>query len=93
MAQLSFDTINIGEGIDIGEVKQAIGQKKCLMGNLDTLNVLREGTPQEVAEETRQIVEKGKVGGGYIFCTGEGIPADTPGENVAAMVRAAHAYG
>jgi uroporphyrinogen decarboxylase len=93
MAELAFDTINIGEGVDIAEVKNAIGSKKCVMGNLDTINVLREKSAEEVEEETKTIVEKGKVGGGYVFCTGEEIPHDTPRENVSAMVKAVRLYG
>ena len=93
MAELSFDTINIGEGIDIAEVKQAVGTKKCVMGNLDTTNVLRHKSPREVAEQTKTIVERGRVNGGYIFCTGEGILRDTPKENVKAMVEAVRSYG
>jgi uroporphyrinogen decarboxylase len=93
MADLAFDTINIGEGVDIGDVKRAIGSRMCIMGNLDTLNVLREKSPLQVEQETKEIVEKGKVGGGYIFCTGEDIPGDTPRQNVTAMVNAVRRYG
>ncbi|MCK4417636.1 MAG: uroporphyrinogen decarboxylase family protein [Candidatus Latescibacteria bacterium] len=93
MAQLSFNAINIGEGIDIMVVKKAIGKTKCIMGNLDTINVLQQKSPEEVEEETRTIVEKGKVDGGYIFCTGEGIPYNTPKENVKSMVKTVRVYG
>lgn len=93
MAKLSFDTMNIGEGIDIGEVKRVIGKEKCIMGNLDTINVLQIKSPLEVEEETKCIVEKGKPGGGYIFCTGEGIPSNTNRENVKSMVEAVKKYG
>jgi len=93
MSELSFDTINIGDGIDIGRVKNAIGNKKCIMGNLDTINVLKMKSPSEIEKETKDIVEKGKVNGGYIFCTGEGIPRETPGENVRAMIKAVKLYG
>lgn len=93
MAKLSFDTINIGEDIDIGIVKKAIGNKKCIMGNLDTINVLQPSSHPAVEREVKTIVEEGKVNGGYIFCTGEGIPYNTPRENVRAMVRAVKKFG
>jgi uroporphyrinogen-III decarboxylase len=38
-------------------------------------------------------VRAGCAGGGYIFCTGEGITHDTPVENVRAMVRAVRENG
>ncbi|MBN2551243.1 MAG: hypothetical protein JXB06_00675 [Spirochaetales bacterium] len=93
MAGLSFDAINIGEGVDIGAVKRAIGERVCIMGNLDTINDLQPGRPEEVQRVVRRIVETAKPGGGYIFCTGEGVLDSTPVENVRAMMRAVKKYG
>jgi uroporphyrinogen decarboxylase len=93
MAGLSFDTINIGEGVDIAEVKREIGGRVCIMGNLDTINDLQPKSPEEVEQVVREIVEAAKPGGGYIFCTGEGVADSTPAENVRAMMRAVKKYG
>jgi uroporphyrinogen-III decarboxylase len=93
MAKLPMDAINIGYGVDIGEVKKAIGQGMCIMGNLDTIEVLRPSTPEEVEREVGRIVRAARDGGGYIFCTGEGVTHDTPVENVKAMARAVRACG
>lgn len=93
MSELSFDTINIGEGVGIGDVKNAIGDKKCVMGNLDTINVLKPGSVSQIETEIRRIIEGGKEKGGYIFCTGEGVTRDTSEENVKAMCGAVKMYG
>ncbi len=93
MAGLGFDAINIGEGVDIGEVKRAIGGKVCIMGNLDPLHDLQPRSSQEVEKVVQQIVERAKPGGGYLFCTGEGVPHNTPAENLQAMRRAVRSYG
>ena len=93
MASLGFDAINIGEGVDIGEVKTEIGDQVCIMGNLDTINDLQPGSPEEVEQVVKGIVTKAKPGGGYIFCTGEGVPDNTPVENVRAMMKAVKQYG
>lgn len=93
MAELGFSAINIGEGVDIGKVKKEIGDKVCIMGNLDTINVLTQKSEVEVENEVGTIVKKGKAGGGYIFCTGEGITSITPEENVRAMIRGVRKYG
>jgi uroporphyrinogen-III decarboxylase len=63
------------------------------MGNLDTIEVLRPSTPEEVEREVGRIVRAARDGGGYIFCTGEGVTHDTPVENVKAMARAVRACG
>ena len=93
MAELGFDAINIGEGVEIGQVKREIGGRVCLMGNLDTINDLQPRSPEEVEQVVREILEAAKPGGGYIFCTGEGVPDNTPVENVRAMMRAIKKYG
>lgn len=93
MSDLPFDAINIGYGVDIKDVKDAIGSKVCIMGNLDTINKLQPVTPEEVTSEVQYIVETGKAGGGYMFCTGEGITHNTPEENIKAMVQAVRKYG
>jgi uroporphyrinogen decarboxylase len=93
MAGLSFDAINIGEGVDIGDVKKIIGKKKCIMGNLDTIHDLQPKQPEEIETIIKEIIMKAKPGGGYIFCTGEGIPPNTPFCNIKAMMRAAKKYG
>jgi len=93
MAGLGFDAINIGYGVDIAEVKGAIGAKVCIMGNLDTIRVLRPLNAQAVTVEVSRMVEAAGTGGGYIFCTGEGITHDTPRANVTAMLRAVRAHG
>jgi MtaA/CmuA family methyltransferase len=93
MAGMPVDTINIGYGVDIADVKAAIGSRICIMGNLDTIEVLRPLDPDAVEREVGRIVRAGREGGGYIFCTGEGITHDTPVENVKAMVRAVRENG
>ncbi len=93
MCTLGFDAINIGEGADIGEVKGVIGGVTCIMGNFDTINDLQAKSPPEIESIVKDMVLKAKGNGGYIFCTGEGIPQNTPAENMKAMTRAVKAWG
>lgn len=93
MAELSFNAINIGERADIGEIKKLIGKKKCIMGNLDPIKVLLEGTPADVEKAVVSILGKAKQDGGYMFCTGEGVPYNVRPENVKAMIDAVNRHG
>ena len=88
-----FDIINVGEGIDMAEVKAAIGHKVCLAGNAHPIKLMNCRDLSEVVEETRRIVEAGKPGGGYIFNTGEGIPRQVAPEVVRTMIQTAKRYG
>ena len=91
-AQLSADAINLGTGIEIREVKEQIRQKKCLMGNLDPINLVRDSAPEQIRAATAQMMEKNKTDDGYIFSTSEGITDDTAEENVIAMMETAKKY-
>jgi len=82
-----------GLGPDIGEVKEKIGQKVCLMGNIPPLEVLLRGTPKLVEEECKEAISKAGYGGGFCLTTGGDIAPATPFENLEAMVRTAEKYG
>ena len=81
--------LSVGPGLDMARAKQIVGDKVCLIGNLDPVNVLMNGTPEQVASEAERLMRVGKHGGGYVFNTGEMVPKDTPVENMEAMLRAA----
>ena len=82
------DIINCGPATDMAQVRQALGGKCCYSGNLDPIEVLMRGTPEQVAAEARRLIELGYPAGGYLFNTGEMNPRDVPVENMRAMVRA-----
>lgn len=90
---LGADVLSVGPGIDIAEAKKATSGKVALMGNLDPINVLERGTPEQVSAEAARIMRIGKDRGGYIFDTGEMVPRDTPEENMRAMIRSARQNG
>ena len=88
-----FEIINLGEGVDIGQIKASIGDRACLSGNADPIKLMNSDDLSEVEAETRRIVEAGKPGGGYVFNTGEGIPRQTRPEVVETTVQTARCYG
>lgn len=77
----------------LAEAKSVLGDRVCLLGNLDQVEFLKRATPQAVAERTREIVQVGKPGGRYIFSTSDYIEKDTPRANVVAMIDAAKDAG
>jgi len=86
--QLGVSAISAGPGIDIGKAKEVVKGKTCLMGNLDPVNILMNGSPEQVYKETERIITTAKIDGGYLFDTGEMVPRDTPEENMRAMIKA-----
>jgi len=92
-SELGVDVINCGPAADLPKVAEGLRGRACFSGNLDPIEVLMRGTPEQVAGQTRRIVEVGYSGGGYVFNTGEMNPRDVPEANMRAMVRAARAAG
>ena len=86
--QLPVHAVNCGEGLSIAEAKKALQPELCLMGNFDPL-LLRDGSPEQVAEATEKMIVENLPGGRYIFNTGEGVMQNSPSANVAAMLDAA----
>ena len=64
----------------------------ALLGNLDPIEVLELASPEAVAAEAERIMAIGKEGGGYVFCSGEMVPRDTPEANMRAMVNTAREH-
>jgi uroporphyrinogen-III decarboxylase len=86
--QLPVHAVNVGEGCCLADVKKALDPKVCLMGNFDPL-LLRDGSPEEVAEAAEKMIRENLPAGRYIFNTGESVMCDSPPANVSAMLDAA----
>ncbi|MDA0748052.1 MAG: hypothetical protein O2954_16135 [bacterium] len=55
-------------GVDLAEVKRLVGDRVCLIGNVNC-GLLDSGTDEECEASVRQALEQGMPGGGYIFST------------------------
>lgn len=77
---------------DLAHAKAAVGDRLCLLGNLDQIDFLKTASPKEVAARTREIMSVGTPGGRYIFSTSDFLEKDTPIENVRSMIDAAKTF-
>lgn len=82
-----FHVLNWGKQTDIEEVKDRIGDRMCLMGNVNPLEVGVRGTPEEVIDATTEVLEKSG-GEGIILSVGGGTSPGMPRENILAMQKA-----
>jgi len=80
------------ENMDIFKTKEILGDRMCLMGNVSS-TLLSQGSPREIKQECKKLIEACGEGGGFILSSGCDVPPDTPFENVQAMVDAALEYG
>lgn len=79
------------QAIDIREVKQRYGHKFCLVGNID-VDILSRGTPEQVEQIAKGLIEDVGQGGGYCLGSGNTVPNYVPVENFLAMVKAVFKY-
>jgi len=75
-------------------LKAEFGDKLTFWGGINTQRILPFGTPEEVAAETRRIIDVLGKGGGYILNSVHNIQAEVPPENIVAMFETGvkHAY-
>ncbi len=69
---------------DLGDVRRALSPRIAIQGNLDP--AILETTPDQVARETRRILELMRGRAGHIFNLGHGVPPGASLENVAVLV-------
>ena len=76
---------------DMARAKEVLGDKCCIAGNVPS-SLISTGTPQEVKECCRKLIEVCGKGGGYILSSGSSVDY-APAENLRAMMEAVKEYG
>ncbi len=79
--------------VDLAEVKKTFGDKISLRGNVNSITVMLNGSPEDVEKDVIRCMEAAKEGGGFILGVGDQTPYDTPEENIYAFVEAGRKYG
>jgi len=72
------------ECLSLQELKQQIGQKVCLVGNV-SVDILARGTTEQTRSEVQRCLRDGSPGGGYMITSSNSIPSYAIPANVLAM--------
>jgi uroporphyrinogen decarboxylase len=90
---LGLDCIEPVQNVmDFALLKKKFGNKLTFWGGIGTQSVLPFGTPQEVRDQTRHVVETLGRGGGLIIAPDQEIMADVPPANMVAYVETVREY-
>jgi len=101
LTMLMEDLIDLGVDVlqpvdptcmDIVRIKETYGDRLCLAGNVPN-ELLRSGTPSEVEDLVKKLIEKCAPGGGYCVGSGNSVPEWARFENYMAMRGAALKHG
>ncbi len=74
---------------DLAGLKRRFGDRLSFCGAIDTHHVLPHGSPAEVRNEVRRVIDALAPGGGFMLAAVHTIMQDVPAHNVLAMVDAA----
>jgi uroporphyrinogen-III decarboxylase len=80
------------EKTDMARAKKILGDKCCISGNVPP-SLLVTGTPRDVKEYSRKLIEDCGKGGGYILASGSFDVDEAKLNNLRAMIEAAKEYG
>ncbi|MFX1360578.1 MAG: uroporphyrinogen decarboxylase family protein [Promethearchaeota archaeon] len=78
--------------VDLALVKKKVGDKLCLLGNIDVAHVLTYGTKQEVYDAVKYAIKTAGSGGGFIVSAANMHPA-VKVPNLRWMVKATKEFG
>lgn len=79
------------EFMDMAAAKKTVGQHNCIIGNLP-ISIMVTGTPQQVKDGCRKLIEDCAPGGGYVLAASASMDRGNI-ENLHAMFDTAREYG
>ena len=79
--------------VDLAAVKKRIGERVCLKGHIDQVNLICQGTVDQIRSAVRTAIDIAAPGGGFILGTADSIRPESPEENIRAYFEAAHEFG
>ena len=91
MGRLGCEIVDLDSLAPMAEGRAAMGANQVLLGNLNPVTVLRNGTPEQVAAAVAQCHRD--AGSRYIVGAGCEVPRDTPEANLRALCEYAKAHG
>jgi uroporphyrinogen decarboxylase len=79
-------------GVDLAFIKKKVGDKLCLMGNIDVSYILVSASKKEVFDAVKNAIKIAGPGGGFIISAANMHPGVNV-ENLKWMVQATREYG
>ncbi len=80
------------EVMDPYEIKQQYGQHLSFYGGMSVQRLLPFGTPQQIRDEAKRLMDEIGKGGGYIIAPSHDMPGDIPIDNMVAFIEAVRAF-
>lgn len=85
LARCGADVVGLDWSVGIGDVRNQIGDKVALQGNMDPTVLYAK--PEQIEAEAEKVLSAFGSGPGHIFNLGHGILPDVPPKNLKTLVR------
>ena len=94
LGRLNISGYSVDNVEDIGELKEVLGDKMLIIGNIAPVEVMNLGTVDDVIEAVKNcIIKAADSPKGYLLHTGCDVPIKTPLSNLEAYIYAVKKYG
>jgi MtaA/CmuA family methyltransferase len=90
VGQLGCDIVDLDFMVPVADARQAMSEEQILLGNIDPVRVLKEGTPESIQAAIARCHEE--AGPRYIVGAGCEVPRGTPPENLRALCQYARSH-
>ncbi|MEI8309694.1 MAG: uroporphyrinogen decarboxylase family protein [Verrucomicrobiota bacterium] len=85
IATLGVDILDVDHMVDLRAVRNAVGPKTAIAGNLDPVAAILRSTPEKIRADTLSCYEQ--AGNPFMVNAGCEIPSATPAENLLALCK------
>lgn len=93
LASMETSMVSLDNGVSLKEVKDKVGDRLCIVGNINPVGTLYQGTPEQIEKEGKQCISDAALGGGFIYWAGCDLPFDCPVENIRKFYEVPHIFG
>jgi uroporphyrinogen-III decarboxylase len=92
MTETGADGLELDQKTDSSLARDILGNRMAFFGNIDPSEVLARGTVALVERKTTELLELFADTPRFVLNAGCAIPAETPSENIRAMIRTARNF-
>lgn len=85
--------VSLDHKTDIARAREVLGGRMCFAGNIDPVQVLLQGSAEDVRTACLKTLGTAGTGGGFILMPGCDIPPTVPYENIVAFMNTAREWG
>jgi uroporphyrinogen decarboxylase len=84
--------ISLDHKTDIAKAKETLHGKMCFAGNVDPVNIMLQGSVNDVEETCKKIIQTAGTDGGFVLMPGCDIPPTVPYENIQRFIHVAREW-